>query len=155
MSYEFKYGKDVDLATMRQDAEAWVQRQIALEREQMRLAQNQARLEREAKAEAAKQEKLWEEQNKKNAQYERRLKILEDKLELAIRDEEHWNDEAQSIRIDIAGLNGYIDYMKARGLSCRGKEEERKKLSTKLYNVETKAIKARQARELCELEMKY
>lgn len=117
-----------------------------LEREQRRQA-------RDAEMERVRQEKLWEEQKEKNAKYEERLFKLEQKLELAARDEEHWSEEASAIRIDMAGLEGYINYCKAKGLLCKGKEEELRKLNNKLYAAETKLIKARQARELCEMQM--
>ena len=140
-----------ELARQKRERE-YALKQAKLEREQLIQAREQARLERQMKAEAEKQERLWAEQQKKNAQYEARLFKLEQKLELAKREEDHWNDEASAIRIDMAGLEGYIAYCKSKGLLCKGKEDELAKKSKLLYAAETKAIKARQARELCEMQ---
>ena len=119
-----------------------VRQMVALEREQARQAKEQERIAKEQERQAAQL-----------AKHEERLLRIEQKLELAQREEEHWNDEVSAIRIDMAGLEGYIKYCKSKGLLCKGKEEELRKLSGKLYAAETKAIKARQARELCEKQM--
>ena len=136
--------------------EEWKAAQAA-ERERVRqmvaLEKEQERQRIAAQKEAEKQAKLWAEQQKINRAVEERLFKLEQKLELAQREEEHWNDEATAIRVDMAGLEGYIKYCKSKGLLCKGKEEELKKKSKELYAAETKAIKARQARELCEKQM--
>ena len=110
-------------------------RLIAVEREQMRLAKEQ------------------EKQAAQLAKHEERLFKLEQKLELAQREEEHQEEIVTAIRVDMAGLEAYVSYMKEKGLLCKGKEEELRKLNGKLYAAETKLIKARQARELCEMQM--
>jgi len=151
----------------RREYSEMVAAQIALEREQMRQRREQERLAKErrdaeakAEREREKQMKLWEKQRKEDerrdaqlAKHEERLLRLEQKLELAQREEDHYSDEASAIRIDMAGLEGYINYCKSKGLLCKGKEEELRKLNDKLYAAETKLIKARQARELCEMQM--
>ena len=152
-------------------------RQARLAKEQMRQREAQARLLREQRAQAQAQreetarlialEKARQAQEKLNEKFEReqarqaeqlakheeRIFKLEQKLELAARDEEHWSEEVSAIRIDMAGLEGYINYCKAKGLLCKGKEDELAKKRGELYNAETKLIKARQARELCEMQM--
>lgn len=142
-------------------------RLIALEREQLRQRKEaeRERKEREriekAQADAErKQAAAWERQRKEDerrdaqlAKHEERLLKLEQKLELAQREEEHQEEIVTAIRVDMAGLEAYVSYMKEKGLLCKGKEEELRKLNDKLYAAETKLIKARQARELCEMQM--
>lgn len=117
-------------------------RLIALEREAMR--------QREVERKQAEWNRKQEEINRKT---EERLLRLEQKMELAKRDEAHYSEEVTAITIDMKAVKGYVDYMKGRGLPCKGKEAELEKLNKKLYNTETKLIKARQARELCEKQM--
>ena len=117
-------------------------RLIALEREQMR--------QREVERKQAEWNRKQEEINRKT---EERLLRLEQKLELAQRDEAHYSEEVTAITIDMKAAKGYVDYMKGRGLPCKGKEAELEKLNKRLYAAETKLIKARQARELCEKQM--
>ena len=152
-------------------------RQARLAEEQKRQREAQARLLREQRTYAQAQreetarlialEKARQAQEKMNEKFEReqarqaeqlakheeRLLRLEQKLELAQREEDHYSDEVSAIRIDMAGLEGYINYCKAKGLLCKGKEAELEKLNKKLFAAETKMIKARQARELCEMQM--
>ena len=117
-------------------------RLIALEREQMRQAKEQEKLAKEQERQAEVLRK-----------HEERLLRLEQKLELAQRDEAHYSEEVTAITIDMSSVKAYVDYMKGRGLPCKGKEAELEKLNKKLYAAETKLIKARQARELCEKQM--
>ena len=117
-------------------------RLIALEREAMR--------QREVERKQAEWNRKQEEINRKT---EERLLRLEQKLELAQRDEAHYSEEVTAITIDMKAAKGYVDYMKGRGLPCKGKEAELEKLNKRLYAAETKLIKARQARELCEKQM--
>lgn len=148
-----------------------------LVREQNRQREAQARLLREQRAQAQTQreetarlialEKARQAQEKLNEKFEReqarqaeqlakheeRIFKLEQKLELAQREEEHQEEIVTAIRVDMAGLEAYVSYMKEKGLLCKGKEEELRKLNDKLYAAETKLIKARQARELCEMQM--
>ena len=141
--------RSAELARM---AAEWKQRQaeakietarlIALEREQMR--------QREVERRQAEWNRKQEEINRKT---EERLLRLEQKMELAKRDEAHYSEEVTAITIDMNAVKGYVDYMKGRDLPCKGKEAELEKLNKKLYSVETKLIKARQARELCEKQM--
>ena len=152
-------------------------RQARLAKEQMRQREAQARLLREQRAYAQAQreetarlialEKARQAQEKMNEKFEReqarqaeqlakheeRIFKLEQKLELAQREEEHQEEIVTAIRVDMAGLEAYVSYMKEKGLLCKGKEEELRKLNDKLYAAETKLIKARQARELCEMQM--
>ena len=133
------------LKEQRQQREAMVEyhRQLAQhEREMRRQAAEQARLEREQ----ARQAEILR-------KHEEQLFRIEQKLELAERDEKHYSDEVTAITIDIRGIEAYIEYMKSKGLPCKAKEAELEKLSKKLYAAETKVIKARQARELCERQM--
>ena len=124
------------------EAKIETQRLIALEREAMR----QREVERKQTEWNRKQEEI-------NRKTEERLLRLEQKMELAKRDEAHYSEEVTSITIDMKAVKGYVDYMKSRGLPCKGKEAELEKLNKKLYAAETKLIKARQARELCEKQM--
>ena len=152
-------------------------KQARLAEEQKRQREAQARLLREQRAYAQAQreetarlialEKARQAQEKMNEKFEReqarqaeqlakheeRLFKLEQKLELAQREEEHQEEIVTAIRVDMAGLEAYVSYMKEKGLLCKGKEEELRKLNGKLYAAETKLIKARQARELCEMQM--
>lgn len=152
-------------------------KQARLAKEQMRQREAQARLLREQRAYAQAQreetarlialEKARQAQEKMNEKFEReqarqaeqlakheeRIFKLEQKLELAQREEEHQEEIVTAIRVDMAGLEAYVSYMKEKGLLCKGKEEELRKLNDKLYAAETKLIKARQARELCEMQM--
>lgn len=141
--------KRKESARMRREEAERAHRIYELEREQLRQAREQNR-------QKAEQERLALEQEKQAAvlaKHEERLLRIEQKLELAARDEEHWNDEVTAIRVDMKGLEAYIAYCKSKGLLCKSKEEELRKLSGKLYATETKAIKARQARELYERQM--
>lgn len=124
------------------EAKMETERLIALEREQMRQAKEQEKLAKEQERQAEVLRK-----------HEERLLRLEQKLELAQRDEAHYSDEVTAITIDMKAVKGYVDYMKGRGFPCKGKEAELEKLNKKLYAAETKLIKARQARELCEKQM--
>lgn len=152
-------------------------KQARLAEEQKRQREAQARLLREQRAYAQAQreetarlialEKARQAQEKMNEKFEReqarqaeqlakheeRIFKLEQKLELAQREEEHQEEIVTAIRVDMAGLEAYVSYMKEKGLLCKGKEEELRKLNDKLYAAETKLIKARQARELCEMQM--
>ena len=152
-------------------------KQERLAEEQKRQREAQARLLREQRAYAQAQreetarlialEKARQAQEKLNEKFEReqarqaaqlakheeRIFKLEQKLELAQREEEHQEKIVTAIRVDMAGLEAYVSYMKEKGLLCKGKEEELRKLNDKLYAAETKLIKARQARELCEMQM--
>ena len=122
---------------------------IAYEKEMRRLHLEQMREEKERQrleAEQARQAAIL-------ARHEEQLFRIEQKLELAERDEKHYSDEVTAITIDIRGIEAYIEYMKSKGLPCKTKEAELEKLSKKLYAAETKVIKARQARELCERQM--
>ena len=124
------------------EAKIETQRLIALEREAMR----QREVERKQAEWNARQEEI-------NRKTEERLLRLEQKMELAKRDEKHYSEEVTTITIDMSAVKAYVDYMKGRGLPCKGKEAELEKLNKKLYAAETKLIKARQARELCEKQM--
>lgn len=149
-------------------------RQERLAREQQRQREAQARLLREQRAQAQRQREMekeqkqmereqaaaWEKQRKEDAardakiaKHEERIFKLEQKLELAQREEEHQDEIVTAIRVDMAGLEAYVNYCKSKGLLCKGKEDELKKKSKELYAAETKLIKARQARELCEKQM--
>lgn len=122
---------------------------IAYEKEMRRLHLEQMREEKERQrleAEQARQAAIL-------AKHEEQLFRIEQKLELAERDEKHYSDEVTAITIDIRGIEAYVEYMKSKGLPCKTKEAELEKLSKKLYAAETKVIKARQARELCERQM--
>lgn len=156
-----------EMREMRQKAAEETAARLALEREQMkqrreqeRLAKEQRDAEAKAEREREKQMKLWEKQRKEDerrdaqlAKHEERLLRLEQKLELAQREEDHYSDEVSAIRIDMAGVEAYVEYMKSKGLMCKGKEAELEKLNKKLFAAETKMIKARQTRELCEMQM--
>lgn len=156
-----------EMREMRQKAAEETAARLALEREQMkqrreqeRLAKEQRDAEAKAEREREKQMRLWEKQRKEDerrdaqiAKHEERLLRLEQKLELAQREEDHYSDEVSAIRIDMAGVEAYVEYMKSKGLMCKGKEAELEKLNKKLFAAETKMIKARQTRELCEMQM--
>ena len=124
------------------EAKMETERLIALEREAMR--------QREVERKQAEWNRKQEEINRKT---EERLLRLEQKLELAQRDEAHYSEEVTAITIDMKSVKAYVEYMHSRGLPCKGKEAELEKLNKKLYAAETKLIKARQARELCEKQM--
>lgn len=128
-------------------------RQEEIEREMRRQARD---AERERVRQAAEIERIAKEQEKQAAQlakHEERIFKLEQKLELAERDEEHWSGKVSAIRVDMAGLEAHVNYCESKGLLCKGKKDELKKKSDELYAAETKLIKARQARELCEMQM--
>ena len=143
-----------------QERRAMARWRVECDREMLRIAQQQEREEKaRLKAEEEQRrinEKLEREQRKQAeqiAKQELRLKALEQKRDLAARDEEHWTAEYEAVLIDVKGLEAYIRYMKERGLPCSAKETELKKLQGKLYGIETKALKAKQSRELCEMQM--
>ena len=130
----------------------WKQRQAEAKIETARLIA----LEREQMRQAKEQEKLAKEQEKQAEilrKHEERLLRLEQKMELAQRDEAHYSDEVIDITVDMKSVKAYVEYMHSRGLPCKGKEAELEKLNKRLYAAETKLIKARQARELCEKQM--
>jgi hypothetical protein len=124
------------------EAKIETQRLIALEREAMR----QREVERKQAEWNARQEEI-------NRKTEERLLRLEQKMEIAKRDEAHYSEEVTAITVDMKSVKAYVEYMHSRGLPCKGKEAELEKLNKKLYAAETKLIKARQARELCEKQM--
>lgn len=135
-------------------------RVIALEREALRQRREQERERKERERMEREQAAAWERQRKEDAKrdaqiakHEERIFKLEQKLELAQREEEHQDDVVTAIRVDIAGIEAYVKYCKEKGLLCKGKEDELRKLNDKLYREETKLIKARQTRELCEMQM--
>ena len=126
------------------------QRKRAAKRAEAERARRQAEIKRiQEEQRKAEQER----QAEQIAKQEIRLKALEQKLQLARRDEEHWNGELEAVLIDAAGIEAYVNYMKRKGLPCSAKENELKKLQSKAYTLETKALKARQTRELCEMQM--
>ena len=122
-----------------------VRQMVALEREQARQAKEQERLAKEQEKQAAIL-----------AKHEERLLRIEQKLELAQRDEEHWAEEEERLRCELAGETAALDYCKSNPLlrgKIEGYEKSVEKLAKAHYNAETKLIKARQARELCEKQM--
>lgn len=136
---------------------------IALEAEQMRQRREQERLAREQEKQAKAQAAAWERQRKEDerrdaqlAKHDERILRLEQKLELAQRDEAHWEEEENRLSCELAGEKAALDYCKSNPL-MRGKmdacEKKIAKLTKDHYTAETKLIKARQARELCEMQM--
>lgn len=140
------------LEEQRQQREAMIAYEKEMRRlhlEQMREEKERQRLEAEQARQAAEQQRQAEILRK----HEEQLFRIEQKLELAKRDEKHYSDEVTAITIDMKGIEAYVGYMKSKGLPCKTKEAELEKLSKKLYAAETKVIKARQVRELCERQM--
>ena len=120
-----------------------------------RARQNEKRI---AKVEK-EQTRIAKEQEKQAAilaKHEERLLRIEQKLELAKRDEEHWEHEEERLRCELAGEQAALNYCKNNPVlrsKIESYEKKVDKLSKAHYNAETKLIKARQARELCEKQM--
>ena len=135
--------------------EAWKAAQAA-ERERVR---QMVALEKEQARQAKEQERLAKEQEKQAAilaKHEERLLRIEQKLELAKRDEEHWEQEEERLRCELVGEQAALNYCKNNPIlrsKIESYEKKVDKLSKAHYNAETKLIKARQARELCEKQM--
>lgn len=133
-----------EMREMKQRANEEVAARIALEREQLRQRREQEKL---AKEQAKQAEQI--------AKQEERLLRIEQKLELAQRDEAHWEEEETRLYIELAGEKAVLEHCKSDPL-MRGKvdacEKKVAKLTKDHYAAETKLIKARQARELCEMQ---
>lgn len=122
-----------------QERSAMAKREIEMKREQERIAKETARLAKEQEKQAAQL-----------AKHEERLLRIEQKLELARAEEEYQIDKVCDIKIDIAGIEAFVNYMTDRGLPCTEKEKELAKAKEKLHSAEMKLLKARQAREMAE-----
>lgn len=137
MSYEFKYGNDVDLATMRQDAEAWVQRQIALEREQMRIAKVQR--------EQARQIAEHEARITKNEEEIAKLQFRMDEAERTLA---YYQKKLDGIQLKRRELDNKIWWYEKKGLACGGMKKELEKLDDQVFKFEGRVRKAKFDMEL-------
>ena len=121
---------------------AWVKEQEALYREQERQAKEQARLAKEQERQAAQLER-----------HEEMLAKLQNKLDLAVRDIEHYSPMLEELQEQKKQLGFDIWRYEKRGLPCSAKKAEMVKLDEKIYRLETKIIKAEQTKELCESKL--
>lgn len=136
----------------RQQRNEEIRQRIEQQREILRLA----KAEREQAEWNRKQEEINRRQEEHNRRTDERLLRIEQKIELAKRDEEHWNELFDQYDVDLAGEQAALNYMKSNPL-LRGQIEKQQrivdKLSKQRYDAETKLIKARQQRELAERQM--
>jgi hypothetical protein len=139
-------------AEQRQQRNEEIRQRIEQQRELLRLA----KAEREQAEWNRKQEEINRRQEEHNRRTDERLMKIEQKLELAKRDEEHWSELFDQYDVDLSGEQAALNYMKSNPL-LRGQIEKQQrivdKLSKQRYDAETKLIKARQQRELAEREM--
>ena len=126
-----------DYASMRQDAEAWVLRQIAIEREQMRIAKVQR--------EQARQIADHEERITKN---EEEIAKLQFRMEEAERTLEHFQKKLDGVLQKRRELDNKIWWYEKKGLSCGGMKKELEKLDDQVFKFEGRVRKARFDMEL-------
>lgn len=139
-------------AEQRQQHNEEVRQRIEQQRELLRLA----KAEREQAEWNRKQEEINRKQAEHNRKTDERLLRIEQKLELAKRDEEHWSELFDQYDVDLAGEQAALGYMKSNPLLHGQIEKQQRivdKLSKQRYDAETKLIKARQQRELAERQM--
>ena len=123
-------------------ANAETARLIALEREQMRQRREQ---ERQAREQARQAEQL--------AKHEERIARLERQVTLAEREIAHYQPIVDDLRRQAEELAYKVEYYESKGLLCGGYKAQLEKVNNKLYQAETKVIKAQFTKQNAEQKM--
>lgn len=113
------------------EAKLETDRLIALEREQIRQQKEQERLARE---QAKQAEQL--------ARHEERIAKLEQQIVLAEREIAHYQPIVEELRKQAEELDYKVRYYESKGLLCGGTKKELERVNEKLYQTESKIIKA-------------
>ena len=124
------------------EAKAETARLIALEREQMRLTREQQRQAQEQARQAAQL-----------ARQEERIAKLEQQVTLADREIEHYQPIVDQLRQEVKELSFKVEYFESRGLPCGGYKTQLERVNEKLYRIETKIIKAENAKQNAERKL--
>ena len=158
-------------ALVRASREAKRQREVdRIRREQARRAAEQARMRQEwreaqarAKAETARLIELEREQERQAreqarqaeqlAKHEERIARLEQQVTLAEREIAHYQPIVDELRRQADELTLKVEYYESKGLLCGGYKAQLEKVNNKLYNAETKVIKAQFAKQNAEQKM--
>ena len=144
---------------MRKDREE--RRRIAEENkriaaEQIAQAKALAQHEREMRRQAAEQAKLEREQQKQAeqiAKQEIRLLALEQKIALADHDINFYRPQVEQAEKEIRELDNKVWYFTQKGLPCEGYKTKLEKKQKALHQIQTKLIKAEQAKALAERQI--
>ena len=72
------------------------------------------------------------------------------RLELAERELEHYRPLLEALERQAEELRFYVWKLEKHGLSCSAKKAELERVQEKIYRIETRLLKAEQAKELCE-----
>ena len=127
----------------------YIERMAEIERQQMVQRRQQRQM-------VETQQRIIVEQQRQAEQlqrHEERLFALEQKMELAEREIAHYKPLLESLEEQYRALDNKIWYLSGKGLPCEGLKRERDKLSERMYKMETKVIKAKQAIDLCQVKM--
>lgn len=127
---------------MKREAELWVQRQVALEREQMRQRDEIVRM-------VERQDKLEREQMRQAEQ----IAKLEQKVALAEREINHYKPLLDSLREQERQLDNKVWYLTDRGLPCAGIQKTLDQVRERAYKIETKILKAEFDRDNARMKM--
>lgn len=144
---------------MRKDREE--RRRIAEENkriaaEQIAQAKALAQHEREMRRQAAEQAKLEREQQKQAeqiAKQEIRLLALEQRIALANHDIDFYRPQVEQAEKEIRELDNKVWYFTQKGLPCEGYKTKLEKKQKALHQIQTKLIKAEQAKALAERQI--
>lgn len=127
---------------MQMNAKIEVDRMVAIEREQVRM--------REAERKQAEWNRKQEEINRKN---DERMMRLEQRVALAEREIDHYRPVLEELEQRARELDNKVWWYGQKGLPCSSVKAELKKVNEQMYRVETKILKAEQARDFCEKQM--
>ena len=106
---------------------------------------------------AAEQAKLEREQAKQAeqiAKQEIRLLALEQKIALADHDIDFYRPQVEQAEKEIRELDNKVWYFTQKGLPCEGYKTKLEKKQKALHQIQTKLIKAEQAKALAERQIK-
>ena len=129
---------------------------IAYEKEMRRLHLEQMREEKERQRLEAEQARLEREQQKQAeqiAKQEIRLLALEQKIALADHDIDFYRPQVEQAEKEIRELDNKVWYFTQKGLPCEGYKTKLEKKQKALHQIQTKLIKAEQAKALAERQI--
>ena len=156
-----------ELQQRRAEAQEYIRRQIEIEREQIRLEREQAERERAwtKRQEAIEREQIrlkkeQERQAKEMARqaqilkkHEARILALEQKIALAEHDLAFYRPQVEKAEQEVRELDNKVWYFTKHGLPCQGYKDQLERKQKALHNLQTKVIKAEQAKALAEKQM--
>ena len=112
--------------------------------------------ERELRRQAAEQARLEREQQKQAeqiAKQEIRLLALEQRIALADHDIDFYRPQVEQAEKEIRELDNKVWYFTQKGLPCEGYKTKLEKKQKALHQIQTKLIKAEQAKALAERQI--